>query len=329
MQIRPDSSAPPLSRTPPTSYHGLHWDSINRVKDYLYRQLVPVLDDALARMEAAERGETGRARSALAPVAHRLEMARNTLAAWSALITVESGGLVPSGKRLPLAAPMLPAWLTEQIRSRTTLTLDYKRPVFAHPEVLFESLLLLSQVGEDIGALLQITLADAVETPRGVWLRAVFVPPVRGAYSGMSTLLNALNARRDAGDAAFRLQVVGSLMKINDARLVLQNNRKTGEQALAALLPTLTTDDLREAHSEARRPPLRFAEREQSPPPAGSTGPLTPFRLEDSPEEPPAGPVPAFPPGALESWLDQGEEAPESPDGAAPPAAGTPPPPES
>lgn len=314
MQIHPDPSILPPSRMPPTPYHSLHWDSVNRVTDYLYRRLAPALDDALARLDAAEHSDTGRARTALAPTIHRLEMARNSLAAWSALIAVESGGLLPSGKRLPLAASMLPAWLTEHIRSRTTLTLEYKRPIFAHPEVLFECLLLLSQVGEDIGALLQITLADAAETPRGVWLRAAFVPPVRGAYSGMSTLLNALSARHDAGDAAFRLQVVGSLMKINDARLVLQNNRKTGEQALAALLPTLTADDLRETHSEVRRHPPRFAERETSSTSGGSTGPLTPFRLEDSPEELPTGSVPAFPPGTLETWLDQ--EAPDSPDGA-------------
>lgn len=320
MQIRPDSSAPLPTRTPLTAYHGLHWGSVNRVEDYLYRQFAPVLDDALARLEAAERVETGRTHSALAPVAHRLGMARNTLAAWAALITVESGGLVPSGKRLPVAAPMLPEWLTEYMRSRTTLTLDYKRPVFVHPEVLFESLLLLSQVGEVIGALLQITLADAVETPRGVWLRTVFVPPVRGAYSGMSTLVNALNARGDAGDAAFRLQVISSLMKINDARLVLQNNRKTGEQALAALLPTLTADDLREAHSEVRRVPLRFAEHEQTPPPPGLTGPLTPFRLDDDTETPSIeGPVPVFPPGALETWLDSDADALEAPDSVAPP----------
>lgn len=320
MQIRPESSAPLPARTPPTAYHGLHWGSVNRVEDYLYRQFAPVLDDALARLEAAERIETGRTRSTLAPVAHRLEMARNTLAAWAALITVESGGLVPSGKRLPVAVPMLPEWLTEHIRSRTTLTLDYKRPIFVHPEVLFESLLLLSQVGEEIGALLQITLADAVETPRGVWLRTVFVPPARGAYSGMSTLLNALNARGDAGDAAFCLQVTSSLMKINGARLTLQNNRKTGEQALAALLPTLTADDLREAHSEARRAPLRFAEHGQTSSPPGSTGPLTPFRLDDDTETLSAeGPVPVFPPGALETWLDSDADALEASDSVAPP----------
>lgn len=307
MQLHSDTEQQP-SPGYPTSYHGLHWDSINRVKDYLYRQLIPVLDDASSRLSAAERAELVRGRTALAPVSHRLAMARNTLAAWAALIEVESGGLVPEAKRLPLAANALPAWVTEHISTRTTLTTDYKRPLYVHPEVFFESLMLLSETGDEIGALLQVTLADAVEAPRGVWLRAIFVPPARGEYSGMSTLLNALSARQDAGDAAFRLQVTGTLMKINGSRLVLQNNRKTGEQALAALLPTLTTDDLRGQRSEARRASWRTNDRQTTDAETDASDLAQPFRLDDDSDRPTEETiVPAFPPGALESWLESAD----------------------
>jgi len=288
---------------------------VNRVKDYLYQQLVPLLDDALARIALVDPGDTSRARVSLGPIEHRLERARNALDAWAALITVESGGLVPDGQRLPLAAPLLPRWLMESLQARTTLTIDYKRPIFAHPEVFYETMLLLSQVGEEVGALLQMVLTDAVEEPRGVWLRAVFMPPLRGTYSGMSTLLNALSARGDADDAVFRLHVISSLMKINASRLVLQNNRKTGEQALAALLPTLTADDLLGSHGNAQRPALRLAERGPAAPDAGSTGTLAPFRLDDDSDDQRADDaVPPFPPDELESWLDAGQPEPEPDD---------------
>lgn len=295
----------------PTTYHSLDWESVNRVKDYLYRQLSPVLEEASAHLSAVERTDPGRGRSAaLIPVAQRLEMARNTLSAWAALVTVESGGLLSEARRLPVVASALPGWLTDYIHARTTLTLDYTRPLFVHPEVFFESLLLLSRIGDDVGALLQITLGDAPDSPRGVWLRAVFVPPVRGAYSGMSTLLNALHARPDAADAAFRLQVASSLLKINESRLVLQYHRKTGEQALAALLPTLTTEDLRAGRGEVKRSTWRAAERQASAP-APADLPL-PFRLDDDSDPAPSEViVPAFAPGALESWLESPESAPE------------------
>lgn len=323
---KPQHNAPGF----PTSYHGLHWASINRVKDYLYRQLSPVLEDAAAYLSAAERADASRGRGALVPVAQRLEMARNTLSAWAVLVTVESGGLVSEGRRLPVAASALPLWLTEHIRTRTTLTADYTRPLFVHPEVFFESLLLLSQTGDEIGALLQVTLTDASDSPRGVWLRAVFVPPLRGAYSGMSTLLNALNARPDAEEAAFRLQVTSSLMKINESRLVLQYNRKTGEQALAALLPTLTTEDLRSGRGEGKRSPWRSTERHFAAASAPSDDLLQPFRLDDDSDLAPSEViVPAFAPGALESWLESPESEPEPPDDVTSPDESPPQPPES
>ena len=308
MQINSDSTPQYSSPGYPTSYHGLHWDSINRVKDYLYRQLVPVLEDASSRLSTAERSELIRGREALRPISHRLAMARNTLAAWAALITVESGGHMPEAKRLPVAASALPEWLTAHIRSHTTLTADYTRPIFVHPEVFFESLLLLAETGDDIGALLQVTLTDAPDGPRGVWLRAVFVPPVRGAYSGMSTLLAALSARQDTGDAAFRLQVTGSLMKLNGSRLVLQNNRKTGEQALAALLPTFTAEDLRGQRSEPRRVPWRSPEAQTPATNENASDLPQPFRLDEDTDRPTEEAiVPAFPPGVLESWLESAD----------------------
>ena len=92
---------------------------------------------------------------------------------------------------------------------------------------------------------------------------------------------NALNARQDAGDAAFRLQVTGTLMKINGSRLVLQNNRKTGEQALAALLPTLTTEDLRGQRSEAWRAPWRANDRPTTDAATDESDLSQPFRLDD------------------------------------------------
>jgi|GEM_PF-1704737 hypothetical protein len=308
MQINSDSTPQYSPSGYPTSYHNLHWDSIKRVKDYLYQQLVPVLEDASSRLSTAERSELARGRESLRPISHRLAMARNTLAAWAALITVESGGSIPQAKRLPVAASALPEWLTEHIRFHTTLTVEYTRPIFVHPEVFFESLLLLAKTGDEIGALLQVTLTDAPESPRGVWLRAIFVPPVRGAYSGMSTLLAALSARQDMGDAAFRLQVTGGLMKLNGSRLVLQNNRKTGEQALAALLPTLTAEDLRGQRSEPKRIPWR-SPKALTPATDENTSDLPqPFRLDEDTDRPTEeAVVPAFPPGVLESWLESAD----------------------
>jgi len=101
---------------------------------------------------------------------------------------------------------------------------------------------------------------------------------------------------------------------------VLQYNRKTGEQALAALLPTLTTEDLRAGRGEVKHASWRTAER-QSSAQAPADLPL-PFRLDDDSDAAPSETiVPAFAPGALESWLESPESQPEA-------AAETPPPPD-
>src|SRR5690606_41288088 len=95
MQINSDSTPQYSPSGYPTSYHNLHWDSIKRVKDYLYQQLVPVLEDASSRLSTAERSELARGRESPRRISHRLAMARNPPAAWAAPLTVESGGVLP------------------------------------------------------------------------------------------------------------------------------------------------------------------------------------------------------------------------------------------
>jgi hypothetical protein len=223
-----------------TTYKGLHWESIRFLKDHLYRRIASPLNNALGRLAIAQHVEGADvAQEQYRHVARSLEITLNLVKAWAALIHVESGGVIQDSQRRPLLPDALPEWLVEHLNSQTAFRAEHSQPVFAHPETFYESLILVCEIVARVGSLKCLALSNAPGETPGVWLRAVFQPPESGPYASLNKLIADLDQENPLErDTAIQLQVMAGFMRINRAHFTLQNNTQTGEQALAARLPT-------------------------------------------------------------------------------------------
>jgi len=222
-----------------TTYQELHWDSINFLKNHLYRRLASPLNDALGRLAIARHLENAEAaREQYDRVEQSLEIAVNLIKAWAALIHVQSGGIIRDYQRRQLMPDSLPAWLINHLNSFTPCRIEHTQPMFVHPESFYESLILLCDIGKAIGGLKYLTMADAKGSRTGIWIRAAFEPPKHGPYTSLGALIACLDKQSaEDQDTAVQLHVLSGFLKINQARFTLQNNTQSGEQALTALFP--------------------------------------------------------------------------------------------
>ncbi len=222
-----------------TTYQTLHWASLNFVKTHLYRRLATPLNIALGRIAIARHeGSEPAVREQLAAVEQSLEGALNLIKAWSALIHVQSGSTIPDYARRYVTSDALPAWLVASLREEIPLTLTFNHALHVHPETFYESLMIVAQLAGTAGTPICLSIENSRAAQPAVWVRAVFKPPSQGRYT---SLTNLVSSWKDAAQQTSTVQVhvLGSLLKINGSRLVLQNNMLSGEQALAALLPAV------------------------------------------------------------------------------------------
>lgn len=236
-----------------TGYQDLHWGSIQFLHDHLYRRLVSPLNVAMGRLDIARHvagHEDASAQYEL--VSHSLEMTFNLIKAWGVLVHVESGGVMPDDQRHRVAPEDLPEWLMLALGDRVDVYIEYTAPVLVHAEVFYESLQLLCQITGTVGRLQQLVLEDALGDEGGFWARAIFEPPPTRTYTSLRSLLDGLdNGDPLEQDIEAQIRVLGALMKINRGRLTLQNNPRTGVQALAAWFPVAeVAADAAEAYDE-------------------------------------------------------------------------------
>jgi hypothetical protein len=219
-----------------TTYQDLHWDSLNFVKKNLYRRLATPLNNALGRLAIARHvNDPAEAREQYRRVEQNLEIALNLVKAWAALIHVKSGGTIRPAQRRQIAPDGFPAWLVEYLNTQTVFRIEHTLPVLVHPETFYESMLLLGLIGAGVGTLKKLVTCDAPDDDHAIWIRAIFEPPSSGPYAGLSAMFKRFSTPEQ--DMMFQLQVLQEFLRINGAALKLQNNRRSGEQALAASLP--------------------------------------------------------------------------------------------
>jgi hypothetical protein len=254
-----------------TTYHHLDWKSLNAVKNHLYRRLASPINNALGRLAIARHIEKEPETEAQLVYAERnLERAMNLIRAWAALIHVKSGGTITPEQRRRVRPDDWPKWLIEYLHTQTGLQLDHTAAVYVHPETFFESVLLLWRTGATIGALKHIMTTDAKDESKSIWLRAIFEPPPTGPYRSLGELADTLNTQLQY-DTLIQIMVLQDLFAINDSTLKIQNNKQTGEQALAACLSAVPeglpadtdeSEDLFTSVIERTPPPDAASERE-------------------------------------------------------------------
>ncbi|MBN1202067.1 MAG: hypothetical protein JXJ20_09445 [Anaerolineae bacterium] len=221
------------------SYQELHWESINFLKNYLYRRIASPMNNALGRLAIAQTMDNQVAiREQLRGIERNLEITLNFIKAWATLIYVQSGGTLHDSQRCQVTPEALPAWLIEYLGAKTVLRVEHTQPCYVQPEMLYEGLIILCQVGMSVGSLKRLITSDAKGSRSGVWIRAVFEPPKASPYPSLKSMIAGLDTDDPVErDLAIQLKIMGEMFKINRARFMLQNNTQSTEQALAALLP--------------------------------------------------------------------------------------------
>jgi hypothetical protein len=222
-----------------TTYQDLHWDSLDFIKRHLYRRLATPLNNALGRLAIARHvDDPAEAREQFRRVEQNLEIALNLVKAWAALVHVKSGGAIRRAQRRQITPDGFPAWLVEHLNTQTAFLIEHTQPVLVHPETFYESLMLMCLICAGVGTLKKLVTYDALNDSSAIWIRTVFEPPSSGSYDSLGALFNRFNTQTPAGqDITFQLQVLQEFLRINGVTLRLQNNRRSGEQALAVCLP--------------------------------------------------------------------------------------------
>jgi hypothetical protein len=222
-----------------TTYLDLHWDSLNVVKDHLYRQLITPLSQVSGCLETAQQADGADAvKEQVRHAAQGVKMALNVVQTWMVLIEVKNGGTLP---RRSLPPDGLPPWLVSHLGAQTTFEATHTQPVLVHPETFYTSLILACQIGASIGTLKSLVTSDSRDGQGGVWVRAVFDPPLSGPYRGVHGLLKRVGVQNgDGADTASQIQLLESLLEINGGSLKVQNHIQTGEQALAVRFPAVS-----------------------------------------------------------------------------------------
>jgi hypothetical protein len=220
-----------------TTFEDLHWESLRLIKKHLYRRLATPLNNALGRMAIARHvTDPSEAREQYRRVEYNLEIALNLVKAWAALVHVMGGGTIRQSQRRQLSS--LPAWLIEHLNTQTACAVEHTQPVVVHPETFYESILLMCLITAGAGTLKKLTTGDAPNDDTTIWIRAVFAPPAPGPFASLGDLYRRLDAPTPTEqELMFQLRALQEFCRINNMTLRLQNNRRTGEQALAASVP--------------------------------------------------------------------------------------------
>ncbi len=221
------------------TFEDLHWDSLRLVKKHLYRRLATPLNNALGRLAIARHvTDPAEAREQYRRVEYNVEIALNLVKAWAALVHVKGGGTIRQAQRRQITPGSFPAWLIEHLNTQTAFLVEHTQPVIVHPETFYESLLLMCLITAGAGTLKKLMTGDAPNDDTAIWIRAIFEPPASGPFASLGELYRRFNTQTAAEqELMFQLQVLQELCLINGITLRLQNNRRTGEQSLAASVP--------------------------------------------------------------------------------------------
>lgn len=263
-----------------TTYQDLDWGSMDFIRQHLYKRVANPLDNALGRLLIAEHlVQEASAKAYLSRVSYGLEVSLNLLKAWAALVHVQNGKLIGQEQRRAIAHDAVPDWVQAYLSNRAPFKAAFTRPAWVHPETFYEGLVLLCDVAASVGKLKSIVLIDSPDATSGIWARAIFTPGDSGRYTSLDNLISRLDDGEDPDqrDILTQIDVLRALFAINGAELRVQDNLKTGEQALAVQFPAVSASQIattpatpgREAHDTP-------AERAPDQQPAGEASEMPP-----------------------------------------------------
>jgi hypothetical protein len=224
------------------TYDGLDWESLEALKTHLYRRFATALHKGISVLEEAQTAqELALAREKFLHTYHTLQAALNTINAWASLIHYKKRGALDHFYFKPLTADMLPAWWKKHLEQQASLRIEFEQPLSVHPESFLEGVLLMCQVACHFSHALQVQILDSngPHQALGVYVRVVFSPEhEQGPLLNLAQVRAQFDPQQQAHwDSAMQLAAAQDFMLLNRASFTLQNNKQTGQQALAAFFP--------------------------------------------------------------------------------------------
>ena len=220
------------------NYQQLDWHTLEFFKTHLYRRLLAPLNKALAQVERLQvMADEGSAVSTkLNESQHHLESVLNLLNAWAALILYKESGALSSYQKKDFTADKIPAWFKTYLNQHTMLRVEFNQPIQAHPEAFIEAVLLLYHVVSTFGTVANVQIIDAPLEKAGIYVRVVFTThPDQAPFVNLSEIEKRFDQDDPAEwDSYVQFMVAMDMLALNNAKFTLQNNKKTGQQALSA-----------------------------------------------------------------------------------------------
>lgn len=220
------------------NYQQLDWHTLEFFKAHLYRRLLAPLNKALAQVERLQvmSEEGNQVTAKLNESQHHLESVLNLLNAWAALITYKESGPLSSYQLKDFTPDKVPAWFKAYLEQHTLLRVEFSQTVHVHPEAFIEAILLLYHVISTFGTVANVQIIDAPADKPGLYMRVVFTThPDQAPFVNLAELANRFDQDDPTeSDTYVQFMVATDLLALNNAHFTLQNNKKTGQQALAA-----------------------------------------------------------------------------------------------
>ena len=206
-------------------YEDIHWISLDTVRQYLFTRIGTPLQCAIEQASVSQN----------ATIKH-LKTAQNTLDAWTALVRWKRDAASIEEEYKDIDLHQMPAWLTAHFEQQCPIKFEQERAVRVHPPVFYEGLQLLATLAQSAGKLAHIMVSDASTPREGVWIRFVFTPAASTNYQSKLTIMDKMT-ERFGQTIPLQFALIADLLEINETRFSLQNNTRTGHQALAVLAP--------------------------------------------------------------------------------------------
>lgn len=236
-------------------YETLDWASLDYLKAHLYKRISNPLTNVLETLEQAKIGSETLPEK-LSRSQHTAQAMLSTLNAWATLINYKQHGELSGFQFRAFNKASIPAWVKLQLEQQTTLRLDFEQSIEVHHETFLESLLLLYQVVQSVSHVVHIQLSDAPPPKQGVYLRVVFYHQDKAPFSSLFEIQNKFDLENAVEhDLALQLMVAKDMMALNRARFNLQNNKKTGQQALSAYFAAVADSTNTELKANAIQAP--------------------------------------------------------------------------
>lgn len=218
-------------------YEDIDWTTLGFLNEHTYHRLTNPLIKAMGHLETVRlvRDDEKTFTKTLDFAYDHLERMVTSMKAWATLTDWRNHQIEPLRK---IFTPIdFPDWFKRQLEPQTKFDCQHTLNIKIHQDALLESILLLSEITQQIGTLEEITIRDR-KKKQGIWLRIIFSPPPERRYSSKLDVLDSFIRSNPAGDElAVRYAVANDLFNLNGTEFTLQENQKTGKQAFAIMFP--------------------------------------------------------------------------------------------